>query len=1476
MKIHHLFKNLVTLLIGITFSTLALGATVALSNQPLNKLTTGDVKPNVLFVLDDSGSMTWTYLPDKADNFRGKYGYLSSQCNGVAYNPNTTYDPPITTTSTAATPQRMADASFTAARDNGYDSSSTAHDLNSQFIANRFVPEGANTDYRGFGSYTLTNASIGPFGAVYYQYTGTVSDRDFINQGSTFYTECITQMSNTFSAGTSTTAPTTTVGTSGLGVNAPFTRVRLASTETTTITVSGIGANSGGNGTISSITVHGVELMSGASTGASGITSTQMAANIAAKITLNGFSATASGSVITITGPTSAAGFTPVIGPIFNGGTLAFTTDVFPYTTPAKLTNFANWYSFYRTRMLSMKTAAGDAFSSLDNSYRLGFMKINDSKPQVNIDIYSGTQRSNWYTALYGVSYSTGGTPLRISLSTAGRYYAKKLGGTVPDPVQYACQQNFTLLSTDGYWNDSTGGVMLDGSTLVGNQDGSTTDSSGNVVFVDRPMFDGSAGLTKTYSRSSYSISTSGCTGGKKKLVTQVQQGTCQAADITGSSCTPSSWTNNGSPTASGCSSTVTLPTPNPSNSSQTSSVDNAGGASDTLADAAMYYYQTDLRDATLSNCTGATRPDGTTGDVCYNGDSTGAGGVPKTTRDSNSKQHMTTFTLGLGANGVMDFIPNYESAPGDFASVRDGVTANGTTICSWQTGGTCNWPVPNANDPTAIDDMWHAAVNGHGTYYSASNPDDVSTGIRSALGGISQRRGSAAAASSSSLSPVAGNNSEFIATFTNKIWTGNLESRTINTITGAASLTATWCAESINRTDTCSTPLVAQNLGNSTIYNCETAVTAGCTSNGGVVGFSGNQTSGQQYCKTQVSNDCTGTFTTARANPSITSPIVLDNSDARTIKTAKLVSGKNVLTDFDAAFATANSSYFDSTKLSGLSQWSSLGSTAQGTGPSQRATAVAQILGYLRGQYGYDTDDNNVVYTAGLITTDNRLFRKRETVLGDILESNPTFNGMSLAKYGYPGYDAFKTAQNSNSAVTDGSVYVGANDGMLHSIDAITGHEQWAYIPSMVVPNMWKLADLNYSSDDQHRNYVNGSPAIADVCVSSCTDTNNAVWKTILVGGLNGGGRGYYALDITNPATPILLWEFTTSSGIGAITDNDLGYSFAKPNIVRKQDGSWVVLVSSGYNNVSPGDGVGYLYELDAKDGTILRKISTGLGSTSTPSGLGKIATWNNASPGNEAGYVYGGDLFGNVWKFNINDNITTASIGHGSVTKFATLFSNSSGTQPQPITTTPNLGLVGTNRVIYIATGKFLEANDSPDGTSAFPTYTQSVYAIKDDPSITATFVNPRNTLVNQTISNVGTTTTRTVASPQVVNFASDRGWYADLPETAERVNEDTILTQGVLYVPSLVPAASACEPGGHGWFNYFNYATGGPVQGLVSERTQYPIVGLNAYYVNGGETIVHVTLSDGGGGEMGPPVTGTAGKFVGKRTLWRELTQ
>ena len=101
----------------------------------------------------------------------------------------------------------------------------------------------------------------------------------------------------------------------------------------------------------------------------------------------------------------------------------------------------------------------------------------------------------------------------------------------------------------------------------------------------------------------------------------------------------------------------------------------------------------------------------------------------------------------------------------------------------------------------------------------------------------------------------------------------------------------------------------------------------------------------------------------------------------------------------------------------------------------------------------------------------------------------------------------------------------------MLHAFNADTGEERWAFVPTPVMPNMYWLADLNYATN--HHNYVNGRLVYSDVCTANCTNPATAVWKTILMGALNGGGRGIYALDVTDPASPKMLWEFTSNAAL-------------------------------------------------------------------------------------------------------------------------------------------------------------------------------------------------------------------------------------------------------------------------------------------------------------------------------------------------------
>ena len=101
----------------------------------------------------------------------------------------------------------------------------------------------------------------------------------------------------------------------------------------------------------------------------------------------------------------------------------------------------------------------------------------------------------------------------------------------------------------------------------------------------------------------------------------------------------------------------------------------------------------------------------------------------------------------------------------------------------------------------------------------------------------------------------------------------------------------------------------------------------------------------------------------------------------------------------------------------------------------------------------------------------------------------------------------------------------------------------------------------------------------------------------------MGAGGRGFYALDVTDPTNPVPQWEFCTNSALCSVVDADLGLAFGNPVITKRRiDGSWVVLLTSGYNNVSGGDGRGYLYVLDLATGAILSKTSTGVGNSDSP----------------------------------------------------------------------------------------------------------------------------------------------------------------------------------------------------------------------------------------------------------------------------------
>jgi type IV pilus assembly protein PilY1 len=399
--------------------------------------------------------------------------------------------------------------------------------------------------------------------------------------------------------------------------------------------------------------------------------------------------------------------------------------------------------------------------------------------------------------------------------------------------------------------------------------------------------------------------------------------------------------------------------------------------------------------------------------------------------------------------------------------------------------------------------------------------------------------------------------------------------------------------------------------------------------------------------------------------------------------------------------------------------------------------------------------------------------------------------------------------------------IYVGGNDGMLHGFDADTGSEKLGFIPGSVFGNLRRLSELNYN--DQHKFFVDGAPNFGDVYYDND-------WHSVLVGGLNKGGQGVFALDITDPtrfgntanASSIVLWEFTDAN------DPDLGFTYSQPAIVRLQTGAWAAIFGNGYNNtVADGNasstGNAALYIIDIKTGALIKKFDTKRGSTtSTPNGLSTptVVDFNNDSI---ADFVYAGDLYGNMWKFDISNRDSTQwSIDYGTATAPAPLFTTKatgSPVTPQPITGRPEVirGPRGIGTMVLFGTGKYFETSDKV--VSQANQNIQSYYGIVDrnthtDSDLIAFGGLTQQSIISEPTMTFGTSTftVRTTSN----NTVGASGWYMDLLSPVdgfqgERQVSNTTVRAGRVIFTTLVPDTDPCSDGGTSFLMTLDALTG-----------------------------------------------------------------
>jgi len=238
----------------------------------------------------------------------------------------------------------------------------------------------------------------------------------------------------------------------------------------------------------------------------------------------------------------------------------------------------------------------------------------------------------------------------------------------------------------------------------------------------------------------------------------------------------------------------------------------------------------------------------------------------------------------------------------------------------------------------------------------------------------------------------------------------------------------------------------------------------------------------------------------------------------------------------------------------------------------------------------------------------------------------------------------------------------------------------------------------------------------------------------------------------------------------------------------------------------------------VNLETGDLITKIDTGKGTANDPTGASRpnglsTPVFVDIDGDSDVDLAYAGDLFGNVWKFDLS----STSPGSWSVAYNAPLFvAKDSSNNAQPITSRPNVsrGPNGVGLIVLFGTGKYLEATD----TNVASPKTQSFYGLLDPNTGTAATdkIAGRANLTAQTITNEVTTAVGDlrVTSKNALGGTS-RGWYMDLISPSGAQGEmqvtDSLVRSGHVVFTTLVPNSDPCEFGGSSWLMEMNLFTG-----------------------------------------------------------------
>lgn len=736
-----------------------------------------------------------------------------------------------------------------------------------------------------------------------------------------------------------------------------------------------------------------------------------------------------------------------------------------------------------------------------------------------------------------------------------------------------------------------------------------------------------------------------------------------------------------------------------------------------TLADMAFYYWQTDLQPSVPNNVQPIK--------AVTNTETIGSASVPAPWNPKNDPatwQHMVTSTIGFGAAAAWEGSPRIDrnaaqpTYSGDYAKLVDGslawpnplaatlpgATPNawwgwygaGPAIGYWQEGTT------SASQQAAVRmDLWHAALNGRGTFTPASNAAALSGAFDSILANILNSTSEPIASLSANSSSYKLGTYIYQAGYETGSWSGTLDAKSVSNVSTGA-LTKGWSAASVLDSQMGARQLLTSVAGQTKPFRWDD----------------------------------------------------LSLSQKGALQGAAIITGADV----------------------------TLG----------RAT-----LDYLRGDRA----------------NEGGTMRTRKHVLGDIIGSSVWYAGKPNSGFARYAYGQFASAKAARTPM----IYVGANDGMLHAFNAGTGAEAFAFVPAGVygtptVPLLRQLSSPTYA----HRYFVDGSPFVGDVFLGSPASTDTAAnatqWRSLLLGTLGAGGKGYFILDVTDPSSiteasnDLVLVDNTTG------TDADIGNIVQQP-VVEGSSGraKQFTRVNTSSNSSRPavimGNGVNSSSEkavllIQYLDGAReLKKIyAPSTQALGTGNGLSTPELVDRDLNGT-TDYVYAGDQKGNLWKFDLSSQnslewkVTTGAKLPGSTATDSDvpLFQDADS---RPITSAPSaVAHPYGGYMVTFGTGRNITGTDISDTTM------QALFGIWDNSAGKVQLTDLAEQAFEEALvtGSDGQKYRQLKAGGAAYSTGADsrRGWYLTLTESRERVVSNAeALTSSIGVFKTLIPGTGA----------------------------------------------------------------------------------